>query len=323
MQHIAHSLEIIVPIIFVLFFGYFAQKSRAFGKSDDAITVINELALKFALPPALFVGTVTVSRSDLIRESSLFLALAAVMVGTYFLGALVSTYVFKRNLTQASITGLAVSCSSGAFYGPAVLDSIYGAQGNIAVSMFAIAFNVFVMPLAAIVINVSLSNQSSQQQSLAKLIGSSFYSSVFKTPFVWAPLLACVFVIADIKMPSMLINSFDLIGKATAGVAVFVAGMTIATHTFKLSTEVITISVLKNIIAPLLFFGIGIYGIGMSRESVSFNEGLLLSALPTAPLVVLLATKYNQLQQESSSILAVSTISMLITLTFFVSMVAP
>jgi len=198
---------------------------------------------------------------------------------------------------------------------------MYGPAGDVAVSMFAISFNIFVMPLAAVLINIGMSEKNKNKGPIWGLIASSFYSSIFKTPFVWAPLLACAMVILGIRVPSVVINSFDLLGNTTAGIAVFVAGMTIATNQFKVSVEILSFSLLKNIAAPFIFMFFGIYLVGMRNEPVSFNEGVLLSALPTAPLVVLLATKYKQYQQEASSILAISTLGMIFTLTFFVMLV--
>ena len=110
-----------------------------------------------------------------------------------------------------------------------------------------------------------------------------------------------------------------LIGEATAGIAIFVAGMTIAAHHFKLTKEVLCITILKNIGLPLIFVAIAIL-VHLKSGSVTFNEGLLLAALPSGPMIVLLSTKYKQYQQEASSILALSTVGMIITITIVISL---
>ena len=75
MEHLLQSSAIVIPIIFVLAFGFLAGKTNAFGKEGNPIPILNELVLKFALPPALFVGTITVSHQDLLNEFVLFFAL--------------------------------------------------------------------------------------------------------------------------------------------------------------------------------------------------------------------------------------------------------
>lgn len=318
MQNFIQSIMIVIPIIFVLFFGFFAGKSQAFGKETNPIPIINELALKFALPPALFVGTITVSKQALLNDLVLFFALSLVIVVVYLIGFFIARLIFKRNIIESAIAGLAAGCSAGPFYGPAVLGSIFGSESDIAVSVIAIALNIFLIPLATININIELSKRNSQHSSVIHLILQSLYSAIFKTPFVWAPLLACLLVMLDVRMPDVILNSLNLIGKATAGIAVFVAGMTIAASKFKLSLEVCIFSIFKNIAFPILFVIFSIFIFKIPKTESVFKEGLLLAALPSAPLVVLLATKYQQYQQQASSILAMSTVGMLITLPIFI-----
>lgn len=321
MEHILQSMTIVIPIIFVLTFGFFAGKKQAFGTEGKPLSTLNELVLTFALPPALFVGTVTVSHHTLIHELDLFFSLLVSLFIAYIVGLGIAKYLFKRNMVEASIAGLAVSFSAGPFYGPALLGSLYGVESGVAVSMISVVINVFIVPLATIIIKTTIAEENKSNDSLTKLIGNSIYQAIFKTPFVWAPLLAFILVFLNIHMPHVLINSLELIGKATAGVAVFVAGMTIAANQFKLSFEVLVFSILKNIGLPLLLIGVAIWFFKMPMHTTTFNEGLLLAALPSGPMIVLLATRYKQYQQQASSILAVTTVGMLITVTALITMI--
>ena len=185
---------------------------------------------------------------------------------------------------------------------------------------FSVVINVFIVPLATVIIKMALVNEENHHSAM-HLVGESLYQAIFKTPFVWAPLLAFILVFLNIQMPHVVINSLELIGKATAGVAVFVAGMMIAANQFKVSGEVFCISLLKNIGVPLLFIGIAIYVFRMPIHTTVFNEGLLLAALPSGPMIVLLATRYKQYQAQASSILAITTVGMLITVTALIVMI--
>lgn len=322
MDQILQAVAVVIPIIFVLVFGFSAQRWKAFGTEVNPIPVINNLVLKFALPPTLFVGTIIVTREQLTHDLILFLVLIIALLIAYFFGFLVAKLLFKRNNIESSIAGLAVSFSAGPFYGPALLGSLYGAESGVAVSIISLVINVFIVPLATIIIKLNLANKEDKHDSMIKLIGISLYEAIFKTPFVWAPLLAFILVFLGIKMPDVVNNSLDLIGKATAGLAVFVAGMTIAANKFKLNGEVLLFALLKNIGLPILFIGIAML-LNMTKESVIFDQGLLLAALPSGPMIVLLATRYQQYQQQASSILAVSTVGMLITVTTLIYLLNP
>lgn len=317
MNHIVQSLTIVFPILFVLVLGFLAGKKQAFGKSDQAIPVINELVLTFALPASLFVGTISVTRVQLAGEMDLFIGLLISLLLAYFLGLVVAKYCFKRNMVEASIAGLAVAFSAGPFYGPALLGSIYGTKSDVAISIISLLLNVCIVPLATIVIKLNTTGK--EHDSVGKMIGQSLYQAIIKTPFVWAPLIGFICVFIGIDFPKVVTSSLTLIGEATAGVAIFVAGMTIAAHHFKLTKEVLCITILKNIGLPLIFVAIAVLT-HLKSGSVTFNEGLLLAALPSGPMIVLLSTKYKQYQQEASSILALSTVGMIITITIVISL---
>lgn len=317
--HILQAVFVVTPIIFVLCFGIFAGKIKAFGTEGNPIHTINELVLTFALPPSLFVGTITVSRSALSADFFLFVILFFTLIIAYFIGFFIAKLLFKRTTVEAAIAGLAVSFAAGPFYGPALLGGLYGAQSDVAVSIFALVVNVCIVPLATIIIKLNIAKGQSKNASVASLIAHSIFDAIFKTPFVWAPLLAFILVFLGLHTPDVVNNSLDLIGKATAGIAVFVAGMTITQNKFKINTEILTIALLKNIGLPLLFLAIATV-FKMERGTTIFNEGLLLAALPSGPMIALLATRYKAYQQEASSILAVSTIAMLVTVTAIITM---
>lgn len=318
MGHIFQSMGVVIPIIFVLAFGFWAGKIKAFGTEGNPIRTINELVLNFALPPALFVGTVAVSKAKLLAELPLFFILLVCLLAAFWIGFFITKLLFKRSVIEASIAGLAVSFCAGPFYGPALLGALYGVESGVAVSIISVVINVFLVPMATILIKINIGEQSDEQHSLGKLIVESAFQAIFKIPFVWAPLLAFCLVFLNIPMPAVVLHSLELIGRATAGLAVFVAGMTIAANKFKMTGEVLLMALLKNIGLPLLFLAVA-YVFQMGKGSLVFDEGLLLAALPSGPMIVLLATRYQQYQQQASSILAVSTVGMLITVTALIS----
>jgi hypothetical protein len=64
---IEEILNITFPIFFVLLLGYAAGRANQFDSHQ--VAGINEPVLKFALPASLFVGTVGVSRTQLLQET--------------------------------------------------------------------------------------------------------------------------------------------------------------------------------------------------------------------------------------------------------------
>lgn len=319
MTDFLHATTVVIPIIFVLMYGYFAGKFKAFGTAP-AIPIINKLVLNFALPPALFVGTISIKREELSQDLFLFLSLLITLLIAYAIGYVLARYVFKRNVVESSIAGLAVSFAAGPFYGPALLEGIYGIQSVVAVSIIAFVLNVVIVPLATIIIRIALARKNATTTSLPKMLATSIYNAIIHAPYVWAPMVGMILVLLNIHVPDVAQNALTLIGKATAGTAVFVAGLTIAANTLKITPEILLISILKAVVTPIIFYGVAT-SIGMPITSTLFHEGLLLTALASGPIIVLLATQYQQYQQQAASIMAITTFAMIITLSLIITFV--
>ena len=72
------ALSVLVPVLFVVLLGYVAGRAKTFD--IDQVAGINELALDFALPASLFVGIVTIPRTQLTQDVLFILvALAALL----------------------------------------------------------------------------------------------------------------------------------------------------------------------------------------------------------------------------------------------------
>jgi predicted permease len=135
--------------------------------------------------------------------------------------------------------------------------------------------------------------------------------NAIKAPLVWAPLLTIALVLIGVSVPHLLDSALTLIGQAAFGVALFVAGLTIAARKMTVNLEVGVNIVLKMVAQPALFL---LLALALGIKEPYGHEGFLLTALPSGPLGVLLATRYNTYQSEASSTLALTTLSLLITL---------
>jgi malonate transporter len=301
-------LTIIVPIFFVLLLGYAAGRAKEFG--SDQVAGINELVLDFALPASLFVGTVSTPREQLLQQGPFVLALLVGIVGLYVIVLLLARQLFRHAMGLAALQAITVCFSAGPYFGPAVLTPVYGASSAVAISMIAIILNIVIVPTTLILIEVSRGTEGSEVKSIASLVGPALANAV-KTPFVWAPLLAVALVLVGVRVPHLVDSALSLIGQATGGVALFVAGLMIAAHKVIVNLEVVVNTVLKMLVQPAIFF---LLALAFGVKPPFLYEGLLLTALPSGPMGILLATRNKMYESDASSALAVTSIAMLITL---------
>ena len=301
-------LTIIVPIFFVLLLGYAAGRAKEFD--SDQVAGINELVLDFALPASLFVGTVRTPRDQLLQQGPLVLALLIGIVGLYVIVLLLGRQLFRHAMGVAALQAITVCFSAGPYFGPAVLTPVYGASSAVAISMIAIILNIVIVPMTLVLIEISRETESSAAKSIASLVGPALVNAV-KTPFVWAPLLAVALVFVGVSVPPLVDSALSLIGQATGGVALFVAGLMIAAHKVIFNLEVGANTVLKMLVQPAVFF---LLALAFGVKPPFLYEGLLLTALPSGPMGILLATRNKMYESDASSALAVTSVAMLITL---------
>src|SRR5258708_6427181 len=219
---LAEILTIIFPVFFVLLLGYAAGRANQFDSHQ--VAGINELVLKFALPASLFIGTVGVSRTQLLQETPLLVAMLVSLVGVYIVVFLLGKLLFRHTVGVAALQAIAVSFTAGPFFGPAVLSPIFGASSAVAISMIALILNIVIVPATLVLLGISQQPAESSTKSPAgALLGSALVRAI-KAPFVWVPLVAFALVLAGVRGPSFRAPRLRLSGPATScGSFIFLA----------------------------------------------------------------------------------------------------
>jgi len=139
--------------------------------------------------------------------------------------------------------------------------------------------------------------------------------SALKQPVVWLPFAGFVLVLFDVDTPEVFDNSLSLLGNASAGVALFTAGIILAGYKIIVNTPVMFLVLLKNVVQPGLVCA-GMLWLGYGDPML--GEAVVTSALPPVTLVVLLAVQYRVAIPETASALLFSTLGSLITMSVFI-----
>ena len=218
----------ILPIFVIMFLGYMAGKEGVFKTEDSK--VLNKLVLTYALPAALFVSIVKADSAMLFDDLKLTIVSLVVITGM-FLWAYFSCYkFFKHTKSEAAVCALISGSPTIGFLGFAVLEPIYGATATtgLVVAIVSIVVNAINIPIGLALMN---SGNGAVAKGAKK---SNPVIDALKEPVCWAPILAVILVLLDIKFPVILDPNFELIAKANSGVAVFAAGLTLSGMKFQL-----------------------------------------------------------------------------------------
>lgn len=294
----------LLPIIIIMALGFVSAKRNAF--TDDQARAFNKLVLNYALPAALFVSIVSADRAMIFADSKLTIIALVVLVGLFFASFLGSKYIFKRDRSDAAVCALIAGSPTIGFLGFAVLDPIYGdtVSTGLVVAILSIIVNAITIPIGFFLLDPPGEDGKKGSGGMSALI------SALKQPVVWSPLLATALVLLDIKFPSDLNPTFNLIAKANSGVAVFAAGLTLAAHQFRINGEILYNTFFKLLLMPGVLLAVGLF---FNMESTQLQMMVLGGALPPAFSGIIIASRYNVYTSIGTASLAVSVVGFIVT----------
>ena len=318
----------LVPAVVADMLGYLAARRRDFGSSDAPI--LTRMVITYALPLAVFVGTVRTTRASLGQDLPLLIALAAAVISVYCVIFVVCRYRLRLSPAVSVLFAMAASAPDAPFFGPAVVGYLYGTGGSIPVAIGSLLINITVVPLTVVLLSVYAGQGTAQPQgrsapvatpeqapytlTRADVVGKMVVA--FKEPLVWLPLLGFIIVLSGIPMPTLLTDSLELLGRAASGVALFAAGVILAGYRVKVTGSVLFLVFVKNIVQPALVW-VALLALGYT--SPLLGEAVVTAALPMVTIVAMLGVRYQVAQTEATSALFISIMATLITVVIFIA----
>jgi malonate transporter len=322
-------LGALLPMVVTFLLGFVAAWHHDFAGNDASI--LNRMVLLYAVPLALFAGTVTTPRAALRQDIPLLIALCVAVIGLYAVVFLLSHFAFRARVSISALAALTASAPAVPFVGPAVLGGLFGGLSAIPIAIGSLVINLTVVPVTILLLTLdttgedlrgknpatqggvqSGSSATSQLSILAAKLGETV-----KEPIVWAPVFALVIVLTGARIPQLIVHSLSMLGHASGGVALFASGIVLASGTIKANPSVLFFVILKNIVQPALVLG-GLRWLGYGNPIVS--EAVLTAAIPAMPIVIMLSLQYRVAQAEAASAVFLSVIGSVITMGGFIAL---
>ena len=306
-------LSALAPIVFTLLLGFVAAWRHDFGPKEAS--VLNRMVLLYAVPLALFVGTVGTPRTDLVQDIAFVVAIFVAIVGFYFV---LFNFVFRFSLSESVLAALAASSPAVPFMGPAILGDLFGKTSAVTIAIASLVINLIVVPVT--ILGLALGRTPVAITGSATTRHLAFIEKLLETikqPIVWAPVLAFVLVLCNVRVPSIVDHGLSLLGQATSGVALFASGIMLAAYKIQIDRTALSLALLKNIVQPALVL-VGLRSLGYGAPIVP--EAVLTTAIPSMPIVIVLAVQYHVLEGRASSALFLSVIGSIFTIGVFITL---
>jgi predicted permease len=180
------------------------------------------------------------------------------------------------------------------FMGIPILGQLFGPSSLFPILVANLVPSLIIVPLTTVLLEMgSVENK----RAGAHVFWKTFAKAV-REPKVWAPLLAALLVLMNVRIPAAITNSLHLMGQPTTGISLFVVGLILAEERVKLTALVAVESLLKNLAQPAFML---ITVLMFDVRGVLGREAILLAALPSAVMTTMFAEEYHTLTSESST----------------------
>lgn len=299
----------LLPVTVILVLGFVAGWYHEFDK--DQANGFNQMVILFALPMCLFCSIIALPLKELIAQKDLVIGLFIGCVIMYWAIFAISTLVFKIDKGISALVSITITCPAVSSMGFPILGTFFGQISSLSVSIVNICLNLLLVPFTIICI---LPSNGNEHQTTRDIVIKNV-KHVFKQPIVIAPIVALVIAFFHIKFPISLISAFDMLGRATGGLAIFTCGLMLYSYKISITKRVWFIVILANLVVPVIVWSI-ISLIGFPQNMI--RETILTLAIPSTNMALILSIQYNKGQQLMTSEFFLSTILSFATLSLFI-----
>ena len=308
-------LNALAPVFFVMGLGYFAGRRRLVDNMN--VANLNVLVMTFALPAALFTAISRTPQKVIIENGKLMLVLTLAMLVIFAVELLLQYRVFRTEPGKSAVQTLTVALPNYASVGLPLLGSVYGPESALSVAVAIAVGAVTVTPLTLVL----LENASARDVSVSPV--RRFLKATVKSlrrPIFWAPMLGVLVALSNVPLPDVVGHMLELIGRATAGAALFLTGVILSAQRLRINLDVITGVLLKNVLQPLLAWGI--VCLLVIPQPIA-GQSILLIAIPAGFFGVVFGVGYGVRSEAAGATLIASSIFSMFSLAVIIMRVAP
>jgi len=296
----------LVPFFFSMATGFGAGR---LARGSLPLSAINTMLVDYALPFALFLYTAKIQRSSLNSHLALILLLVAVMLIPYFFSLALSRFCFRVASSNAAVRAVTIGMPNFAAIGLPLLHSVYGEASDVTVALAITTASVVMSPAGLILLERA--NTGDNKEAPSNLLVKALITTFLK-PIVIAPILGVLVSLSGWQLPGLMVQSLNIIGSTTAGLALFSTGLILASQPFKLDKEVWIGVALSNVVQPLIALALVTM---FALPKPIAGQAILLSAIPCGSFGILFGLTYDVQDTPSGTTLVASSVLSIISLT--------
>ena len=265
--------------------------------------------------PALIVDQIAKQDPKELWRPGYILATFILLLGLYAIAFIVEFYFLKRPLAVSGLAAFAVAKFNAAVLGlPLLLVSI----GHYAVP--AVLINVVIGYCTILPVTLTILEISKQRESARALsaLGRAVAHAV-RDPLILATAMGCALSLAHIRVPGWLDQTLVGLGGAAFTVPLVALGLTLHIPSHDELRDVSWIVVARLIVSPLLAITLAKSFALSPPDSIAL---VISFCLPTAKLAFAIAEGHDTYVEQTSAIVAITTVGIAVTFPLWMSVCA-
>lgn len=295
-------VTMLLPFFGAIALGYLAGQMR--WMTAEGVAGMNSFVIRLAMP-CLIIKVIAESDIADIFNLGFLAAYIGAELCIYALSVLVTLKVFKRSLAEAAVLGLGAAWGNVGYMGIALTANLVSASENIVVMPALLATAADMVVVTGLTIILVEYDRNSGSVAVQRLIGNLGYKLITH-PFIITIILGLGLSFTGVGIPSLIKPSVEFIAGAAGPAALFAIGASLAVRPLKGDrVEIIAPIALKLLALPVFFLG---FAILFQMDYKWIVTGLILTALPTAGNVFVIAEQYGSAVQRVSATILLSTL---------------
>lgn len=299
-------LQLAAPFFGLIILGFVSGRLMRLPESE--LGWLNFFVIYIALPPLFFELVSRTPFEELLKPRFVLTTTFSTFI-CFVLCVLLGLWLRKGNLPEAAIAGASGAYANVGYLGPPLTLAALGSQAAVPTALiFTFDSTLFFAAVPFLMEFSGVEKTSPLKTTLLVL------RRVATHPFIVATALGVLAAWLQVRPPKAIDRMIEVLSNAAAPCALFVLGVTVALRPLKrVPLDVVVLVFVKLLIHPLIAWVI-LSLIG-GFDPIWVYTAILMAALPSALNAFVMAKQYGVYEQESSSIILVTTIASVVTVT--------
>ncbi len=285
------------PVLLLIGLGYILAKLRQLPRNSEEVLL--DILFKISIPALVF-ETSLEEKINYTLNLHFMLAYFLTIVTVILLTMVIFNIAKVKNFKKLILMGMNSALSSSSLISLPILLKLFGNKSTIPISLMLIVSLILIMPMLIFALEYS-SKALNRKKTLLKSLKKTLL-----TPFVLAFSLAFLLKKTSILIPSVFLTTTHYLGDLTTPCALLAIGMQLEKSSTSIINKEITTLVSISLVVKSLFSMILVYYFHL--PTIFAASLVVVSAAPTTSTVLMIANKYRVYQQETSSIIFLTTL---------------